>query len=362
MEPEPRRVVREGGCAGAARAAARPAHSWRVRHPGRADPLVQGGDHPARHPATGPDGHEARLEILAIIQRARNADEALPAAEDIRRRYATGAVFEPGTLAEYLLGWLARHEREGDWRPTTMRGYREHVKGRFIPALGRIMLAKMTADDIWRMFEDIDKENARVLLAQKSDDPEARRSVARRVTSISTKRRILATLRSALADAASSAPGGPRLLSVNVAEGIKFGRDRGTRKTARAKALLWTAAREGRWQRGYLGRADGLNRPRMFLEWKRTSERPSNVMIWRPDHLGLFLDSVVADRLYALWCVIAYCGLRRGEACGLRWDDVEWETGAVMIGSTIVQAGWEAIEQDSAKAEASEAGCASTSW
>ncbi len=306
-------------------------------------------------PENGPDGHQARLEILAIIQQARAGGADLPAEADIRRRYSTGAAFEPGATGEYLLGWLERHEREGDWTGTTLSGYRRIVEGRLIPHLGAVPLAKLTADHIWKMFEAVDLENERIIRARASDDPEVRKSVrGKRTCGVSTKRRNLATLRSALADAATSVPGRPRLLSHNVAEGIKFGRDRGKRKSARAKALLWTAGREAKWRRGYLERADGRNRPGRFAEWKRTSERPSNVMIWTPDHLGRFLDSVTGDRLYALWCVIAYCGVRRGEACGLRWDDVEWETGAVMIGPTIVQAGWEMIEQDSAKAGASE--------
>ena len=36
-------------------------------------------------------------------------------------------------------------------------------------------------------------------------------------------------------------------------------------------------------------------------------------MVWTPQQTGRFLDLVFKDRLYPLWPVIAYRGLRRGE-------------------------------------------------
>jgi len=70
-----------------------------------------------------------------------------------------------------------------------------------------------------------------------------------------------------------------------------------------------------------------------------------------PDLEGV---SVTEDRLYTMFSAIAYCGLRRVEACGLRWEDVDFHSGSVMIGPTIVQAGWKAVEKEDAKAAASD--------
>ena len=41
---------------------------------------------------------------------------------------------------------------------------------------------------------------------------------------------------------------------------------------------------------------------------------------------------VAGDRLYAMWWLIALRGLRRREAAGLRWVDVDLEARVVMIG------------------------------
>jgi integrase len=69
-------------------------------------------------------------------------------------------------------------------------------------------------------------------------------------------------------------------------------------------------------------------------------------MVWRPDHLGTFLDSAAGDRLYALYHLIAYRGLRRGEAAGVEWQDVDLDGAALAVRRQRVQLGWEVIEDD----------------
>ena len=44
-----------------------------------------------------------------------------------------------------------------------------------------------------------------------------------------------------------------------------------------------------------------------------------------------FLDAVRGDRLEALYSVALSLGLRRGEALGLRWQDVDFDTGTVSV-------------------------------
>jgi integrase len=306
-------------------------------------------------PPKGQDGYRARIQILELIRRARRQGEDLPSPGDIRRRHATGAALELGTTGDYLLSWLERHEHAQDRKKSTLRGYREHVTGRLIPHIGEVPLQKLNADHIWVVFDAVDRENLRIADARASGDPELCKSVAgRRVTGTETKRRILATLRSALGEAATSAAGRPQLIAVNPAAAMTIGRGEGKQKSARSRARLWTSSREAAWRKRYSSRCNGLDAPHRYLAWKNAAMRPSNVMIWKPGHLGEFLDSATEDRLYAMFSLIAYCGLRRGEACGLRWEDVDFDAGAIAIGPTIVQVGWDAYEQEDAKSDSSE--------
>lgn len=73
--------------------------------------------------------------------------------------------------------------------------------------------------------------------------------------------------------------------------------------------------------------------------WRRTGERPA-VAVWTPQETGAFLDAATAHRLYPLYHLIAYRRLRRGEAVGIRWPDVELDAGYLRITQQVVQLGW----------------------
>ena len=46
-------------------------------------------------------------------------------------------------------------------------------------------------------------------------------------------------------------------------------------------------------------------------------------MVWTPAQCGAFLDSTEADRLYPLYHLACYWGLRRGELERLSWTDLD---------------------------------------
>ncbi len=52
------------------------------------------------------------------------------------------------------------------------------------------------------------------------------------------------------------------------------------------------------------------------------AKRPK-VKPWTADELGAFLDHVAPNRFAALFEVAAATGMRRGEVCGLRWQDID---------------------------------------
>jgi integrase len=72
--------------------------------------------------------------------------------------------------------------------------------------------------------------------------------------------------------------------------------------------------------------------------------RPAKVRPWSPEELGAFLDHAASHRLGALFEVMAFTGLRRGEACALRWADIDLRAGVIVVRSQLVEVGGKAVE------------------
>lgn len=53
--------------------------------------------------------------------------------------------------------------------------------------------------------------------------------------------------------------------------------------------------------------------------------------------MNAFLTHVEGDELFALWRLAATTGLRRGEICGLQWNDVDLEEGRLSINRQVVK-------------------------
>jgi integrase len=88
-------------------------------------------------------------------------------------------------------------------------------------------------------------------------------------------------------------------------------------------AALHRALRDAvRW--GYVVRnvADLIDAPK---------PTPTDMKFWAPVQLRLFLKTVSADRLSAMWVLFATTGMRRGEVAGLRWVDVDFEAPRLLV-------------------------------
>ena len=207
------------------------------------------------------------------------------------------------STGEWLRFWLAEKQRAGGASAagrkvaaTTARGYASHLELYLVPALGAIPLRLLAPRDISAFFHNLEESQ----------------QGRRRPLTAASVRRIYATLRSALNAAVKQQKidRNPALL-VDLATG------------ARPRAQVWT--------------------PERVAVWQRTGRRPSAVMVWTPEQTGAFLDSATGDPLYALYHLIALRGLRRGEAVGLSWSDVDLDGASLLIREQVVQLGWRTV-------------------
>lgn len=222
-----------------------------------------------------------------------------------------GAVM-PGhqpTVGEWLRYWLA--SRRG-LRPNTLLSYQAHSRLYLTPYLGHLRLDQLRQHHINDMFAALEGRNSDILDRRASPDATVRASAkGQRVVGAATMHRIHACLRKALNDAI-----GHELITTNPARHVELPSGR------RPWPTVWTDAR--------------------VAAWRATGQVPSAVMVWTPAQTGRFLDHALPDRLYPLFHLIVFRGLRRGEACGLPWHDLDLAHRSLTVSQQLVQVGWPA--------------------
>ncbi|NLG64612.1 MAG: site-specific integrase, partial [Actinobacteria bacterium] len=98
----------------------------------------------------------------------------------------------------------------------------------------------------------------------------------------------------------------------------------------RIHATLHRALRDAiRWQLIAVNPADAADPP-------RGSGKQRELPAWDAGQLASFLSFAAEDRLFALWRLLAMTGARRGEALGLRWDDLDLEHNTITIRRALV--------------------------
>ncbi|ADD40172.1 site-specific integrase [Stackebrandtia nassauensis] len=189
---------------------------------------------------------------------------------------ATGSTW---TVTRWLRFWLAHRQTI---RPTTARSYQLHID-LVGPYLDKVSLAGLTCQHLTEMFAEL----------------AARPNRHGRPCAAGTWQRVRATLRAALNGAIREG-----LIDRNAARHVELANPH------RPHAVVWTADR--------------------VEAWRRTGIRPA-VAVWTAAQLVRFLDCVQGDREYVLWSLIAFRGMRRGEAAGLRWMDVDLDRRQLMV-------------------------------
>lgn len=167
---------------------------------------------------------------------------------------------------------------EGEVEPTTFINYASHVRQHISPALGKRRVATLKTEEVKAFYSDLLKK------------PSAN---GRGTLSTTTTHRIHATLHCALESLVESGE-----LKKNPAHKAK-------------------------------------------LRSKKSDKARPKMTIWTPGELDRFLDFARDDRLYALWHVLAWTGMRRGEAAGLQHGDVDLDDMRITVQRAISVASYE---------------------
>lgn len=186
------------------------------------------------------------------------------------------------TVGDYLTTWLATKEANG-LKPSTVKGYREHIEVHLTPGIGTIKLTDLRPSHLNALYAKLRKE---------------------RKISAATVVRINATLKSALTSAERSGE-----VSRNVAKLIEPPKD----------AATTTASSD--------------------VDSELAEEMGSELQIWTPKEYGAFLTAATDELLLPLFSLAAITGLRRGELVALRWQDVDLDGRFLIVRKNAVVVG-----------------------
>ena len=164
---------------------------------------------------------------------------------------------------------------EATVRPSTFRSYKQHVECHICPQLGSVQLQKLSGSQINALY-------AKLALSGKKDGKSG--------LSALTIRHVHTCLHRALKDAV-------------------------------------------RWERLTRSPIEAADPPSIRGDGTR------ELKTWSAEQLKAFLDSTKGERLSPLWHLLAMTGMRRGEALGLRWEDVDLEAGRLSVRRALIPNG-----------------------
>jgi integrase len=193
----------------------------------------------------------------------------------------------------WLERWLASRL---SLRAETRRSYRELVANYLVPCLGRMPVHEVRAVDVQAMFTAVIRAHEQ----------------AGRPLSGATLQRIYAVARASFNAAVRAG-----MIEVNPVRGVELPRARP------ARAVVWTDER--------------------VAVWRRDGARPV-VAVWTAAQTSAFLRFARRDRWYAVLHLIALLGLRRGEACGLRWEDLDLDRATLHVARQVQRRGGHVVE------------------
>jgi integrase len=261
--------------------------------------------------------------------------EAERARVDLLSKFDRGEYVEPThqTVASFMADWL--RALEPTIRASTFESYERNVRNHVVANIGATRLTKVDAGVLNGLYALL-LSSGRMSSSRKGKgyEPEVvTRALALRakgLTLVATAEQLRGeftsaehitkdTLASLLRRQASKAAERPAGLDPRTVNYIH--------------TIIHSAFKDAvRWGRLARNPADASDPP-------TGGQKSDGIQAWDAATLRWFLDESRkrGDRLHALWVLLATTGMRRGEALGLRWRDVDLDAGRLRVVQTLIQ-------------------------
>jgi len=226
--------------------------------------------------------------------------EAADAKAEVVRQHKHGNLSKNRkmTLATWLPMWLEMRIERGELRLDTVVDYRDSIERYLIPRLGNLKLADIRGAHMTAAYHAMRQDRAKAIEAAHE---------------INVQRRAEAAEKNKVKH--SGRPRVPHLVPVP--------RPLGPLTMRRIHNVL-SGALKSAVKGGLIPR-----NPAPDAELPEAVQ--PKVKVWTAEQLGAFLDAIEGQRLYALYHLAAFAGMRRGELCGVSWDDVDLDAGRIIV-------------------------------
>ncbi|MFI1989700.1 tyrosine-type recombinase/integrase [Actinoplanes sp. NPDC020271] len=230
--------------------------------------------------------------------------DAAEARAEVQRKHREGTLPQNGklTVTQWLRDWLVTQEELVGLRDGTIVDYRRHIESYWIPSVGNRKLADLRPRHVTDTLRTLMRERQKQIDAAVELNARYAGEAAK-----ADKKRV---------SAGRKRPVKPERVPVP----RPFGAATAQRVRATLRAALNAAVRAEEVPRNVAALAT-------VPKVRRRRVKP-----WSPERLGEWLDAIEAERLYPLFHLGVFAGLRRGELCGLSWDDVDLDAARIVVG------------------------------
>jgi len=265
----------------------------------------------------------------------RTKREAERARIDLLSKFDRGEYVEPTqqTLTDFLTEWL--RAIEPTVRPGTFDSYSRNMHNHVMDHIGSLKLAKVDAGALNGLYATLLASGRRP--SSRKGKGYSSAVVGRAVELRSSGSTLQATadrLREEFDEAAHITK--DTLASLLRRQALPVDGGDAARLDPRTvnyvHTILHRAFKDAvRWGRLHRNPCDAADPP-------RGGQKSDGFQVWDAPTLRRFLETSGAsgDRLHALWVLLATTGMRRGEALGVRWSDVDLDAGRLSVVQTII--------------------------